>query len=354
MDRRPTLETRPPVLIDAVVRALIPPACREHVIGDLWERYRSPWQFVLDAAGTIPFVLASQIRRTSTLASVVIHTFLLFVSLGVGTGRPSGKIVAPLAGALLAFVLRDAYKRGLSISAKQVGADALFGACGLLTSQALLALTLPHQLLPISAYSVLLAAFGVIFLVRLQNPNLAGVSRKAMAQVPATLDALVTEVRLFERMTRRAVRIEAVTGMVIAAFFIMPLISAPNWALRIGWALASAYGLYVAAVVTKLRTESMPDGLEFKDALEHYRSELVRQHHHIRTLWRWYILPMAPGMTFIIVGSAIEASKLGRPLWPAFMMAAILAGLGAVIHLSTNGTARKLQVRIDALGSVRS
>lgn len=42
MDRRPTLETRPPVLIDAVVRALIPPACREHVVGDLWERYRSP------------------------------------------------------------------------------------------------------------------------------------------------------------------------------------------------------------------------------------------------------------------------------------------------------------------------
>ena len=57
MDRRPTLETRPPVLIDAVVRALIPPACREHVVGDLWERYRSPWQFVLDAARTIPFVL---------------------------------------------------------------------------------------------------------------------------------------------------------------------------------------------------------------------------------------------------------------------------------------------------------
>ena len=93
MDRRPTLETRPPVLIDAVARALIPPACREHVIGDLWERYRSPWQFVLDAAGTIPFVVASQIRRTSTLAGVVIHAFVLFVSLGTSSQarEPSGE-----------------------------------------------------------------------------------------------------------------------------------------------------------------------------------------------------------------------------------------------------------------------
>ena len=50
MDRRPTMEARPPVLIDAIVRTLIPPACREHVVGDLWERYRSPAQFTLDAA----------------------------------------------------------------------------------------------------------------------------------------------------------------------------------------------------------------------------------------------------------------------------------------------------------------
>jgi hypothetical protein len=352
MDRRPTLETRPPVLIDAIVRTLIPPACREHVVGDLWERYRSPWQFVLDAARTIPFVLASQIRRTSTLAGIVIHAFLLFVSLGVGGGRP-GRIVAPLIGTLLALVLRDAYRCGLSITAKQVGVDVLLGAAGLLASQAIVALTLPHQLLPLSAYGVLLGAFGVVFLLRLQNPNFAGAPRKAMATAPASLDALITEVRLYERMTRRAVRIEAGAGVVIAAFFIMPLISAPNWALRLGWGLASAYGLYVALIVSKLRMDLLPVGLDFNDTLAHYRSELTRRQRHIQTLWRWYLLPMVPGMTLIIVGSSIEATKLGRPLWPAFVMAVILAGLGGVVHLNSSGTARKLQLRIDALGSTR-
>jgi hypothetical protein len=73
MDRRPPLEARPPALIDAAVRLLVPVPCREHVIGDLWERYRSPRSFVLDALRTIPFVVISQVRRTSTLSAVFIQ-----------------------------------------------------------------------------------------------------------------------------------------------------------------------------------------------------------------------------------------------------------------------------------------
>jgi len=351
MDRRPTLETRPPVLIDAVVRALIPPVCREHVIGDLWERYRSPWQFVLDAAGTIPFVIASQIRRTSTLAGVIIYAFTLLVSLGVGSKR-TGAAVAALGGAMLGFVLRDAYKRGISVSVKQVAVDLVFGAGGLIASQAIVALALPRQLLPLSAYAVCLVAFGLIFLLRLQNPNLGGIPRQAMTHVPATFEALVTEVRLFERMSRRGVRIEAYTGVAIAAFFIIPVVSSPNWALRIGWALASAYGLYVAVVVWKSQTPPMPESLEFDTALAHYRGELERRRRIIQTLWRWYLMPMVPGMLLIVAGATIEAAKRGRPLWPALIFIALMAGMGVVIHLSSQGWARKLRIRIDALGSI--
>jgi len=351
MDRRPPLETRPPVLIDAVVRTLIPPVCREHVIGDLWERYRSPWQFVLDAAGTIPFVVASQIRRTSTLAGVVIHAFVLFVSLGASSRRPVAAVAA-LGGAMLGFVLRDAYKRGISVSVRQVAVDLVFGAGGLIASQAIVALALPRQLLPLSAYAVCLVTFGLIFLLRLQNPNLGGIPRQAMTHVPATFEALVTEVRLFERMSRRGVRIEAYTGVAIAAFFIVPVVSSPNWALRIGWALASAYGLYVALVVWKSQTPPMPESLEFGAALAHYRGELERRRRIIQTLWRWYLMPMVPGMLLIIAGATIEASKRGRPLWPALIFIALMAGMGVVIHLSSQGWARKLRIRIDALGSI--
>lgn len=352
MDRRPTLETRPPVLIDAVVRTLIPPACREHVVGDLWERYRSPWQFLLDAARTIPFVMASQIRRTSTLAGVVIHAFLLVVSLVAGSGR-IWPAAAAVSGALLGFVLRDAYRRGLSISIKQVAVDVVFGAVGLMASQAIVALAIPGQLLPLRAYPVCLAGFGVIFLLRLQNPNLGSVPRQALTHAPATREALVTEIRLFERMSRRGYRIEAATGVALAGFFIVPVVNAPNWVMRIGWVLGAAYALYVAVVVTKLQSPPMSEELEFKAALAHYRDALDRRRHQIETLWRWYLMPMVPGMSLIVAGATIEASKKGRPLWPALLMIALMAGMGIVIHMSSQGWARKLRLRIDTLGSIQ-
>ncbi len=352
MDRRPALETRPPVLIDAVLRALIPPACREHVVGDLWERYRSPRHFVFDAARTIPFVILSQIRRTSTLAGVVIHLFLLFVSLGTGAGRLWPAVLG-LSGAWLAFVLRDAYRRILSISVKQVGVDVALGAVGLIASQAIVAVVSAGLLLPVRAYAAGLAGFGMIFLLRLQNPNLGNVPRKALTYAPATHEALVSEIRLFERMSRRGYRIEAVIGVALAGFFIIPVVNAPNWVLRTGWALGAAYALYVAAVVTKCQSPPMPDGLEFGAALAHYRSQLERRQRQMQMLWRWYLMPMVPAMALIVAGATIEASKKGRPVWPGLVMIALTALMDVVIHMSSQGWARKLRIRIDTLGSIQ-
>jgi hypothetical protein len=58
------MEARPPALIDAIVGHLIPPACREHVLGDLCERYTSPIGYLVEAIRTIPLVIAGRIRRT--------------------------------------------------------------------------------------------------------------------------------------------------------------------------------------------------------------------------------------------------------------------------------------------------
>src|ERR1041384_7011861 len=59
------METRPPALIEKLVRALIPPASREHVVGDLNERYVSPRQYLLDALRALPYLIASRLRRTT-------------------------------------------------------------------------------------------------------------------------------------------------------------------------------------------------------------------------------------------------------------------------------------------------
>jgi hypothetical protein len=61
----PKMESRPPEVIERLAGLLIPPACREAVLGDLSERYSSPKQYLKAALRTVPWVIASQIRRTS-------------------------------------------------------------------------------------------------------------------------------------------------------------------------------------------------------------------------------------------------------------------------------------------------
>src|ERR1700681_2987187 len=47
----------PPLLIEAIVRRLTPAPCREHVLGDLCERYTSPLAYVSQAVRTLPYVI---------------------------------------------------------------------------------------------------------------------------------------------------------------------------------------------------------------------------------------------------------------------------------------------------------
>jgi hypothetical protein len=347
MDRRPTLETCPPVLIDAVVRMLIPPACREHVVGDLWERYRSPLGYILDAARTVPFVVASQIRRTSKVSMVFVHAFVFFVAFVAAAGgvRPA---IAPAMAGILAFVLRDAYKSGVALSARQVARDVAVAVVFVAISQLLIAVAWPDLLRPRSAVGAIVA-FGMVFLIRLQNPGLANHPRQALLAAPGSLEALVTEVRLYERITLRAVRIEMWAGVLIAGAFLIPMWFSPNWALRAGWLLTSAYALNVAYVVPRNKPRRMPEGLGLKESLTFYRAELERKHEALRTMWRWYLLPMVPGMLCILVGSAIVATGRGRPVWPAVVAAVVVGVFGVVVHFGALDTARKLHLRIDAL-----
>ena len=58
---------------ERIVGALLPHEAREHVLGDLAERYRSPGQYAADAALTIPYVAFSHARRTLDPLTVAIE-----------------------------------------------------------------------------------------------------------------------------------------------------------------------------------------------------------------------------------------------------------------------------------------
>lgn len=108
-----TMEAGPPALVEAIAARLIPPAAREHVLGDLRERYVSTPQYVAEAMRVIPAVVSGRVRRTFDGLLASIQTFSLFLVF-----RPSRfayhpdaalPILLPIGAALLALTLRDAY-----------------------------------------------------------------------------------------------------------------------------------------------------------------------------------------------------------------------------------------------------
>ncbi len=90
----------PPDWLERMVLRAIPPASREAVAGDLWETYQSPRQYAAEALHTVPFVIASQMRRNLNLPALMLQGALIFICLGG---------LATLA-ALPLLMLREAYQ----------------------------------------------------------------------------------------------------------------------------------------------------------------------------------------------------------------------------------------------------
>lgn len=59
------MESEPRKIIEAFVYWVVPPACREEVLGDMRERNQNAAQYLIEAACTVPFVIYSRIRRTT-------------------------------------------------------------------------------------------------------------------------------------------------------------------------------------------------------------------------------------------------------------------------------------------------
>jgi hypothetical protein len=70
----------PPKTLERIVGWLLPPANREEVLGDLWEQYSGPGQYLFSALRVVPCVIASRILRTTDAQVLVIETSVLYGS----------------------------------------------------------------------------------------------------------------------------------------------------------------------------------------------------------------------------------------------------------------------------------
>jgi len=353
MESEPQVEARPPVLMESVVRLLVPPAAREHVLGDLAERYSSSRQYLLEAARTVPFVLVSQIRRTTYFALWPMVALMLTSGFGGGAAGswPRG-LIAALA-AMVGFMFRDAYKvRDLDHPWRQGVLDVIVAAAGALTSQAAVAVMRPEWLIAPGGVVGGVAVLGVLYALRVQNPTGRGPRQVRVQSGRAmTLDQLRAEMAIYHRVMRRGALIEIATGCVLVPVFTAFSLLAGSPLLRIGAGLAVAGVLFVIWYLRRGlgAAVSIPSDADFRAAVAGYRVQLERHHDRLRTIWFWYLIPLGIGPVVIFSGKVMAAPQLA------------VAAIGPVIALmvtwlsvawAAGQSARRLRLRITAIECV--
>jgi len=182
--------TGPSKTAEKVVAFFVPPACREEVLGDLYERWRSPGQYYFDAIRTLPLVVASRVRRTAdphALATLALAAYACFLAVAFFRDRVLLheqwgllRLTVPVGSVLLALMLEDAYAKPGRRSPLQSIRGPVLG---------LLLASLFQRVLPLSImlYGSALSLFLISALRMLFQPapdRLQGVSGPALAVTP--------------------------------------------------------------------------------------------------------------------------------------------------------------------------
>ena len=113
------MESGPSKIVEALVHWLLPPACREEVLGEMRERNGSSAQYLIEATCTVPSVIYSRIRRTTDAVLALMEAVSLYTAFVMSAWwlhhdllfRAYGfaRLALPPAIFLAAIILADAY-----------------------------------------------------------------------------------------------------------------------------------------------------------------------------------------------------------------------------------------------------
>ncbi len=141
------MRSAPSRFAETIVAVLVPPTCREEVMGDLQERYRSPEQYAWESLSTIPLLILSRIRRTADPQVLVMQAFAVYLSfLGAAELRDRAllidqwgllRLAVPAVLIVLGMVLEDAYAKPVKRSPLQLTRGPVVGLALALASQAI-------------------------------------------------------------------------------------------------------------------------------------------------------------------------------------------------------------------------
>src|SRR5579875_1940864 len=107
----------PPKIVERLLSLLLPPACREEVMGDMYESCDSLGEYIRQAIRVVPMVIFSRMRRTADAQVLLMQSaalYLSFLAAAWSQGKTflvqnSGlmKLAIPCAWAVFGLVLAD-------------------------------------------------------------------------------------------------------------------------------------------------------------------------------------------------------------------------------------------------------
>ena len=349
----------PPERLERLVQALIPPAAREAVAGDLRELYQSSPQYISMAARTIPFVLISHIRRNANPPVLAIQGFFLFCCIMAVSLVPEGPLGRALAVALSALfligmLLADAYQGADPPSPKRAIIETI-----LVTASVVMFVL--HEIFALrAAHRLADSEFGLFMwaLVPFAMPVLAGLralmilARERREQLlgermdPSELKA---QYRHFQAQTRLRNWIQSLLLLGSAAGFACLCATYPVPAAALAWSLVSIYAVVGAYLLVNGAAPGLPDKADFLSLRSLFQSELLRQHEIRRLIfWLW------PTPLLFAVFAAVT-TRPRSDIEPVLMLYALpatvlLCFFVAIINRERNG---QIQEKIGILARMR-
>ncbi len=349
------MNPEPSKVLQRAVRCLLPQGAREHVLGDLQERFvetGSSAGYLLDALRTLPYIVLGQIirnvdgRLVAFEAVALIASFALYVLRKPAAGHTyAPAMLAVGVIALAALVLGDAYVEPRNRARYHTLRQPVLAYGAAWVAGLLLGAVIP-ALAPVPGIVLQSAASGFFFLFmgRILFVGLAG-ERSSPSAIGSFADVRLQAEGLKRRVRQRNVSEYAgvAIGVVASAIGVFrahqPLLRA-GLAVAIPGLLWAAYELY-----RRGSSRELPASLSETEAVAFLRSELARQRDALRNVHFWYLGPLVPAMVLI------SAARIaGHPWsWNLAFPGGSWAGFVFLLWWVNRRGARLLQRQIDAL-----
>ncbi len=161
--------------------------------------------------------------------------------------------------------------------------------------------------------------------------------------VTITLEEIRLRAARFERRIRRRNFREYAAGVLLIAWFLATFHLLHGLDL-LGPVLVTAGVIYVMIQLRRRGTaHSLPADADTRSSVEFHRLELERQRDALRTVGRWYLLPLVPGLAAIFAVAAIKRGVNALLIDSIIVGVVVFVGVWALNQWGARKLDRKIQ-----------